>query len=185
MGNSARLLHDHALILQEILRDYALPWRGDHGVVHWARVLENGLRVAEANGGDAEVVRLFALFHDSRRVNEDVDHGHGMRGGDLARAWRGSLVHLDDARFALLYDACALHTDGHTTGDPTLLACWDADRLDLGRVGIVPKPNLLCTDMARELLPWAHARAVAAHAPTEVLLSWGMTPADYWSSRPV
>ena len=177
------MTHDHALILREIVRGYALPLHGDHGVVHWARVLENGVRVAAANGGDAEVVRLFALFHDARRVNDDVDPGHGVRGGDLARSLRGTLVHLDDARFDLLYDACARHTDGHTTGDPTLLACWDADRLDLGRVGIVPAPHRLCTDRARELLPWAHTRAVAAHVPTEVLASWGTTPADYLPSR--
>ena len=66
-------MHDMAAILGAILRGYALPMRGDHGVVHWARVLENGLRVAEANGADREVVALFALFHDSRRVNEDQD----------------------------------------------------------------------------------------------------------------
>ncbi len=169
-------MHDHALILQEILRGYALPLHGYHGVVHWARVLENGVRVAAANGGDAEVVRLFALFHDARRENEEIDPGHGTRGGDLARSLRGTLVHLDDARFDLLYDACVLHTDGQTTGDPTLLACWDADRLDLGRVDIVPDPNLLCTDMARELLPWAHGRATADYVPVDVLASWGMTP---------
>jgi uncharacterized protein len=168
--------HDPALLLQEILRGYALPWDGYHGVVHWARVLENGLRVAARHGGDAEVVTLFALFHDSCRVNEHIDAGHGTRGGDLARSLRGTLVHLDDARFDLLYAACALHTDGHTTGDPTMLACWDADRLDLGRVGIQPKPALLCTDMARELLPWAHERATSDHVPTDVLASWGMTP---------
>jgi uncharacterized protein len=169
-------MHDHALILNEILRRYALPVNGYHGVVHWARVLENGVRVAASNGGDAEVVRLFALFHDARRMNEHIDNGHGTRGGDLARSLRGTLVHLDDARFELLYNACVLHTDGHTTGDPTLLACWDADRLDLGRVGIVPKPHLLCTDMARDLLPWAHDRATSDHVPAEVLASWGMTP---------
>lgn len=35
----------------------------------------------------------------------------------------GSLIHLDEARFELLFEACRLHTDGYTTGDPTLLAC--------------------------------------------------------------
>ena len=169
-------MHDEAAILAAILRGYALPAGGDHGVVHWARVLENGLRVAEATGADREVVRLFALFHDSRRVNEYHDDGHGLRGGEFARSLRGSLVYLDDARFELLFEACRLHTDGHTTGDPTLLACWDADRLDLGRVGITPEPHRLCTDAARGLLPWAHDRAVGGHVPTEVLAGWG-TPA--------
>lgn len=169
-------MHDYACILQEILRGYALPVYGYHGVVHWARVCENGLRVAESNGADAEVVKLFAVFHDSRRVNEQCDHGHGTRGGDLAQSLRGTFVHLDDARFDLLYEACRLHTDGHTTGDPTLLACWDADRLDLGRVGIMPRRDLLCTDMARAQLSWAHHRATVDHAPAEVLASWGMPP---------
>ncbi len=169
-------MHSHSLILHEILRGYALRPDGYHGVVHWARVLENGRRVAESNGADVEVVTLFALFHDSRRVNEHRDHGHGQRGGDFARSLRGTLVHLDDARFELLYTACELHTDGHTTGDPTLLACWDADRLDLGRVGITPKPHRLCTDAAREALVWAHARATAAHVPVDVLASWNMSP---------
>jgi uncharacterized protein len=113
-------MHDMAAILGAILRGYALPVRGDHGVVHWARVLENGLRVAEANGADREVVTLFALFHDSRRVNEDQDDDHGLRGGEFARSLRGRLIHLDDARFELLFEACRLHTDGYTTGDPTL-----------------------------------------------------------------
>jgi uncharacterized protein len=168
-------MHNYALILDEILRSYTLPRNGYHGVIHWARVLENGLRIAESNGADTEVVTLFALFHDSRRINEHRDHGHGQRGGEFARSLRGTLVHLDDARFDLLYTACELHTDGHTTGDPTILACWDADRLDLGRVGITPRPNRLCTDAARDLLDWAHARATSSHVPTAVLQSWNVS----------
>lgn len=160
--------------MQAILQDYALPTDGHHGVVHWARVLENGLRIADEVGADREVVTLFALFHDARRVNEYEDEGHGERGGDFARTLRGSLVHLDDARFELLHDACRLHTDGLLTGNATLLACWDADRLDLGRVGITPAPHRLCTDAARALLPWAHARARRDEVPEAVLASWGL-----------
>lgn len=39
-------MHDYPAILQAILREYARPVRGLHGVTHWARVLENGLRIA-------------------------------------------------------------------------------------------------------------------------------------------
>lgn len=165
---------DMAAIMVEILRGYTLPVRCSHGVVHWARVLENGLRVAESNGADREVVALFAVFHDARRVNESRDNGHGLRGAELARSLRGTLVGLDDARFDLLFQACRLHTDGLTEGDPTLQACWDADRLDLTRVGITPKPQRLCTDAARKLAPWANRRAAGNHVPTEVLASWGV-----------
>ena len=163
-------------IVAAILRGYALPVWCDHGVAHWARVHENGLRIAEANGADREVVALFAVFHDARRVNEFHDDGHGWRGGDLAGSLRGTLLHLDDARFDLLFEACRLHTDGLLGGDPTLQACWDADRLDLARVGTMPEPRRLCTDAARSLLGWANARAAAGQAPAAVLVSWGLRP---------
>jgi hypothetical protein len=45
-------MHDLAAIMQTILDGYPLPLHGTHGVVHWARVLENGLRIAEANGAE-------------------------------------------------------------------------------------------------------------------------------------
>lgn len=37
------------------------------------------------------------------------------------------------------------------TGDPTIDACFDADRLDLGRVGIIPDPGRLATEKGKEL----------------------------------
>ena len=162
--------------MKAILRGYTLPVRGYHGVTHWARVLENGLRIAEVNSADQEVVTLFALFHDSRRVNEHRDDGHGLRGAELARSLRGSLVHLPDDRFEMLFDACKRHTDGATSEDPTIGACWDADRLDLARVGITPDPTRLCTDAARSFLDWANQRAISDYEPSDVLSGWGVLP---------
>ncbi|MEL7472387.1 MAG: HD domain-containing protein [Planctomycetota bacterium] len=167
-------MHAWRDIAQAVFGAYALRLFGTHGVEHWARVHENGVRLAESTGADAEVVALFALFHDARRVNEGTDHGHGARGAELARSLRGTLVHLDDRRFDLLDEACRLHTDGLTEGDPTLLACWDADRLDLGRVGIRPDPKRLCTDAARGLIEWAHDRALGDHFCEDTLISWGI-----------
>jgi uncharacterized protein len=155
-------MHNQKAIIEAILADYRLPLRGEHGIVHWARVLENGLRIAEVNGAHTEVVTLFALFHDSKRINEHWDKDHGLRGADFARSLRENLVHLDDVQFDLPYEACRLHADGLVEADPTLQACWDADRLDLGRVGILPRPQRLCTEAARSLLDRAHHRAVAA-----------------------
>ena len=164
---------DAGPLLGAILPGMALRVRGAHGVVHWARVLENGLAIAARTGADEEIVTLFALFHDSRRVNEALDPGHGLRGAELARSFRGTLLHLDDARFALLHEACALHTDGESGGyDPTVLTCWDADRLDLGRVGIRPDPLRLCTDAGRALLRRADARARGDHEPPFVREVW-------------
>jgi uncharacterized protein len=116
-------VNDPLAIVSAIRRGYTLPIRGTHGVVHWARVLENGLRIADSIGADRTVITLFALFHDARRVNETYDHGHGERGAELAKSLRGTLVHLDDAQFALLSEACRLHADGLTVGRPTVQAC--------------------------------------------------------------
>ncbi|MCJ7833624.1 MAG: hypothetical protein MUQ20_04485 [Deltaproteobacteria bacterium] len=165
---------DTGMMVREILTTYALPVRGRHGVIHWARVLENGLRLAESTGADVRIVTLFALFHDSCRLNEHYDEGHGLRGGEYARSLRAMFLPLQDPEFELLFQACHFHTDGHTQGDVTLQTCWDADRLDLGRVGITPKPELLCTYTARKLLGWANQRAVIGYEPEIVTKLWGL-----------
>ena len=55
------------------------------------------------------------------------------------------------------------HSDGLSAGDITVLTCWDADRLDLGRVGIRPRAKELCTAAARnpQLMAWAYERSLA------------------------
>jgi uncharacterized protein len=166
--------HDLPAILKAILPGYTLPHDGTHGLTHWARVLENGQRLCRATGADAEVVTLFAVFHDARRVNEHRDDGHGHRGADLAASLRGDLIHLPDREFELLYEACRLHTDGITTGDLEMQVCWDSDRLDLGRVGIRPRSTRLCTTAAHDLIDWAHERAEREHVPTQVLAALGV-----------
>ena len=165
-------MNDQAAILRAILAGYKLTILGNHGVFHWARVLENGLEIAKVTGADVEVVAMFALFHDSRRVNEFIDDEHGLRGGDFARSLQNTLVYMDNTQFDLLHKACRLHTDGHTDDNPTIMTCWDADRLDLGRVGIIPDPNRLCTDAARGLLEWSNFRAVRGYKPSKVLTVW-------------
>jgi uncharacterized protein len=167
-------------IVHRILQDYALPPDGTHGIGHWARVLENGLRLAEITGANVEVVRLFAVFHDSRRVNEGVDDGHGKQGADLAALLRGDLFDLPDNDFDLLYEACARHTDGLTEGDVTIQTCWDADRLDLGRVRIPPNPQRLCTAAAKrpDILKWADGRGAFEVVPEFVAAEWGIDLGD-------
>src|SRR5262249_56457260 len=131
-----------------------------HGITHWARVLENGRRLATETAADLAVVALFAVLHDSQRVNEGSDPDHGPRAAEFAVQTRGTLFDLPDREFALLHRACAGHTHERTHPDPTIQTCWDADRLDLGRVGIVPHPNRLGTDVAKrpEVIKWADGR---------------------------
>ena len=122
-----------------------------HGPAHWRRVQQSGLLLATRTGADPIVVRLFALFHDSRRENEGCDDGHGACGAAYAAELRGKLYDLDDASFALLEEACIWHTDRHFSENATVGTCWDADRLDLGRVGMIPNPDYMSTEFAKEI----------------------------------
>jgi uncharacterized protein len=125
-----------------------------HGPVHWRRVEAFALKICVGTPGvDVDVVRLFALFHDCRRENEGADPGHGARGA--ARAFdlhKREFPELDAAAFEKLVTACCWHTHRTHIDDPTIGACFDADRLDLDRVGITPDPRFLNTAVAREIL---------------------------------
>jgi uncharacterized protein len=116
-----------------------------HGPEHWQRVEHNGLILAERTGATPDIVRLFAIFHDSRRMNDGYDPGHGARGAEFASVHRGDTFELPDEDFELLEYACIWHTDGTHHDNIT------ADRLDLGRVGIIPDPKRMCTDFGREI----------------------------------
>jgi uncharacterized protein len=169
-----------ALILQAVLEDYTLPWFGDHGVAHWARVLENGLRLSEETGANVEIVQLFAVLHDSRRVNEFTDPDHGPRAAEFASTLRGRLFDLSNHDFRLLHRACHGHTHERTHPDVTIQTCWDSDRLDLGRVGITPDPNFLCTAAARnpEMIAWADGRASLRIVPEFIKEQWRIEVGD-------
>jgi uncharacterized protein len=163
-------------LIQDILKQYPLqPW-GVHGVSHWARVLENGRRLAPLTGADQAVVELFSVFHDSRRENEGVDFVHGHHGAALAKLWRGRYFDLSDVEMDLLIQACEGHTYGRIRADVTVQTCWDSDRLDLGRVGIVPSPRRLCTPAARDpgMIAWAHQRAGKLFVPDLIVGEWGV-----------
>ena len=159
---SAFFVCDRAALLKHLRSRFAINWRGDHGVSHWARVRNNGLMIAEATGANTGVVELFAFFHDSCRVNEYTDHDHGKRGADLALKLQGQMFEASSQQMNLLVEACIGHSDGHTEADITVQTCWDADRLDLGRVGIRPHPKYLCTAVAKEpgVLKRAYLRSV-------------------------
>ena len=138
--------------MDSLKSQFLLGDHGFHGWSHWLRVLENGRHLAPQTGANLKVVELFSVFHDSQRENEGFDPSHGQRGADFAAQMRGSWFDVSDEEMDLLYQACALHTNGLTQADVTLQTCWDADRLDLGRVGIVPRIDRLCTLAAKEIV---------------------------------
>ena len=129
-----------------------------HGESHWQRVAAAGLALLpEASAANPALVFLFALFHDSMRLNDNYDPLHGSRGAALATELRGEAFDLEDAEMELLRFACEEHTNGGLDPEPTVGVCWDADRLNLWRVGRRPDPRLLSTRAARseERILWA------------------------------
>ena len=151
--------------LVDILRDrFRLDWRGIHGASHWARVRQSGLLLAERIGPEVNVrvVELFAFLHDSCRHDDGYDPMHGSRAATSIAELAEDLPELSREEGELLGYACTHHSDGLSEAEVTVQVCWDADRLDLGRVGRVPDPGRLCTSAARdkELIRWAYRRSI-------------------------
>ena len=48
-------------------------------------------------------------------------------------------------------EASRLHSKVDRTGNPTIDACFDADRLDLWNVGIIPDPQKMATERGKEI----------------------------------
>ena len=168
-------MFDYVGIIGEIRSGYTLDWTGTHGVTHWARVWENGRRLCELSDADPIVVELFALFHDSRRRTEHNDPGHGRRGAELAANLRETyLSELTDGQFTALYIACERHTEGRDHEDFTVRACWDSDRLDLGRTLRIPSPEFLCTEESGRLRFASFWRGLFRARRRDVLEKWGV-----------
>ena len=139
-----------------------------HGPDHWRKVAFTGLTLAAAEPCDTELVLLFALLHDSQRQSENDDPQHGHRAAAYARSLP---LGLEPERLAVLLEAIEHHDSGQVSQDPTIAVCWDADRLNLWRVGIVPSPRFLSTASARasERILWAARLQKLAPQWTEIL----------------
>ena len=122
-----------------------------HGFKHWRTVEKNGLYLSKFNDGDPAIISYFAYLHDCMRVNEHRDDGHGKRGGKYALKNK-DLLDLDDDQLNILYKACAGHTGGRNPSNDTIAGCWEADRLDLRRVGIKPDLQWFYSDVAIDMV---------------------------------
>ena len=159
-------------VLKEVrkVRDFvAGRWtlESTHGISHWDRVYENGMKLV-TDDVDPVVVQYFAYLHDSCREDDGNDRLHGERAADWIETLRETLLrHLTDQQFNKLQEACRYHTVMSKTGDATVDACFDADRLDLWRVGIKPDPERMATCKGAEL-----AREITEEKMMKLLLSY-------------
>lgn len=151
-------------LIQAVRRRFALDWHGVHGAGHWTRVRRIGLALAAHTGASLAVVEAFAFLHDVCRRSDGPDPQHGARAALFAERINARLLRFDDTALGLLVEACIGHSDGELHAHPTVATCWDADRLDLCRLGIEPDPDRLCTDAARQpgFYDWAVAFSTRA-----------------------
>ena len=147
--------------IEHCCQAYKMDHDGYHGFYHWMRVLQNGRQLAKAEGANSKVVELFCLLHDTQRRNENYDPEHGMRAAQFAKTLRCKWFDVTDTEMELLTEALVHHSEGYTEGNRTVRVCWDADRLDLGRVGIRPAPDRLCTTTAKraDIISAAYSRS--------------------------
>ena len=145
-------IHDKQRLIQAIREQYVLDWHGIHGWDHWIKVYENGLFLALEDGADTGIIELFALLHDSCRLNDGHDPGHGPRAADFALSLNGIFFTLEKPALGILMVAIRDHNAGYIHDDPTISVCWDADRLELPRVGIPTSPDYLGTETAKKML---------------------------------
>ncbi len=146
-----------------------------HGPAHWARVRHFGALLAEAEDlppAARTCVEVFAQIHDLAREDDGGGNQHAIDGASymdevVSAVFSGQLSpdQVETVRAAIRY-----HSDGMVAqqasedglfeglGWPrdllvrTVGCCWDADRIDLLRVGIHPAHEFMSTSGWRDVL---------------------------------
>lgn len=142
------------LNLRKFVNDWCPVIRAKkHGFTHMRNVEAFGdLMAKRTEGVDNDVVHWFAYLHDIERKADNGDPDHGKRVPEFIDIIRNTyLIDLTNEQIDKLKKACELHTDTHKTGDPTIDVCFDADRLDLPRIGIKTDPSKMATKLGMEL----------------------------------
>ena len=148
-------------LLEKITNEFALDLYGRHGIYHWARVLENAFYIYENLNVDKEILVLFSILHDSKRLNEKYDKKHGLRAAEFTKSINENLLKLSDSKLEILITACAEHNSVIFHDNLTIQTCWDADRLDLLRAKIIPSPKYLNLETSKHdnTIEWANKRS--------------------------
>jgi len=128
-----------------------------HGMAHLRRVAYTAGRIAGATGENVEGAIVAGFLHDCARTDEGGGNSHAHASAEIARELMGRFYpHLDMGR---LCEGIARHADGTATADLLIGSIWDADRLDLRRLGIHVEADMLSTALARRILAIARKDA--------------------------
>jgi len=148
-----------------------------HGPGHWFRVRRFGAILAALEGLPEDArrcVEIFALVHDLARLDDGCGNQHAIDGAayidevlpavfgpiprDQVETVRVAIRYHSDGMVSRVADDRGLfaHLEGpHELSVRTIGCCWDADRLDLPRVGIHPEARFMSTANWRDVLPVA------------------------------
>jgi len=96
---------------------------------------------------------------------EYSDPEHGLRAAKYAKQLNHVFFELRDIQMTLLIQALEGHSKGGVHTNSTIQTCWDADRLDLGRVGIKPAPEFLSKE-GQKWIDFAYEWSVTGKVPT-------------------
>jgi len=107
--------------------------------------------IARHTGANILLVELFALFHDSCRLNDGDDYDHGKRAAKYLKSRKYEILDIPESFFEYLLEAISDHTNVKSTKNIHIATCWDADRLDLVRLGITPKIEFMNTDIGKRM----------------------------------
>ena len=108
----------------------------------------SGTPTYDRNGLLGEIRRGFRLdWHGIHGAH------HWGRVRHHARALQGRYYDLGEKQLSQLTLAIRHHSGGEVSTDATIQCCWDADRLDIGRVGIRPHPRFLSDHAAARIGP--------------------------------
>lgn len=135
-----------------IFNSYTLK-QGIHGIDHVKRVVENAKIIAKKEcPNNYDDIVIGAYLHDIGRIDDNGGNEHAFRGFEiskqlLAKYW----PHLNHKK---ILTAIKEHADSLITDDPLIGSIWDADRLDLTRLGIKINLELLSTQTAKKLLEY-------------------------------
>ncbi|MCL4353437.1 MAG: hypothetical protein M1484_04060 [Patescibacteria group bacterium] len=135
-----------------IKSQYDLPINSLHGLPHWKHVEALGRRLATSTKADLRVITLFAYLHDSCRKNDDFDPEHGVRAVKFVKElFEAKMLNITTKQLETLVFACQFHNQKQIKPkNITVATCWDADKLDLERMGTTPDSNYLFTEVAKK-----------------------------------
>jgi uncharacterized protein len=144
-----------------------------HGPAHWTRVHRFGRALARRLDLPSEAcacVDLFAWLHDLAREDDGPSPLHGADGAAQVEAVLPAIAEaVTPAQIYVVKKAIELHVGGLVAGRAweagafeaapwprdllvaTVGCCWDADRLDLPRVGVWPAERYMSTPAWREI----------------------------------